>query len=97
MIEKEEKPTLYFVVYVDIANSTPMKAKESLHSLYEHLTKNSDKQDFKERFFIMPVRNTNSRIELLYPTPFLSKEDVEELYQKYQQRYDNIVDYIKKL
>jgi hypothetical protein len=97
MLEIDKRPTLYFAVYVDVTAKSSQRAHEDLARMHEHLNKNSQEQDYKERFFIIPVRNASSKIELLYPSPFLSKEDAEELYQKYYERYEKIIKDIKNL
>jgi hypothetical protein len=95
--QTDDRPMLYFAVYVDIGQYTPQKAKEQLESFRSSLTNDNDTSPYREKFFIMPCRNQPTKIELLYPTPFLSREQAEELYESYYSKYQHLIQDIQNL
>ena len=95
--QTDERPVLYFAVYVDIGHYTPQRAKEELEKFQETMSRQCEDSLYREKFFIMPCRNQSTKIELLYPTPFLSKEQADELYESYYSRYQHLIQDIKNL
>lgn len=56
MLERDERPMLYFAVYVNVGNKSQQRVKEELAQVNALLHYESEKQPYRERFFIFPLR-----------------------------------------
>jgi hypothetical protein len=94
------KQTLYFAVYINISGQSRQKARESIAQIKE-MYKTSDseeyKQQYEEKIFFLPVKQGDSRMELLYPAPFLTAEQSKDLYDKYYEKFQDLIENIKEL
>jgi hypothetical protein len=45
----------------------------------------------------MPTKHQEDKIELLYPTPFLTQEQADELYKSYYSKYQSLMQGIQNL
>ena len=91
-----ERETLYFAHYVHIGSSSPQRARETIAQYHRMINAPGKPSPYDEKHFIIGVRDEESRIELLYPTPFMRREDVEALRQKYEERFKRLVEEITK-
>jgi len=77
-----------------------MKVKETIAQIvHNYQTDQSEefKNQYREKFFFMPIKNGDGRIELLYPTPFLTEEQAEKLHVQYYEKYQEIINKIENL
>lgn len=92
---REDKQTLYFAVYVNVGNSSPQRAREIMAevvNLTQQTEEEAERSQYIEKFFFFPVREeSNTRMELLFPSPFLTKEQSVELHDKYYERLESII------
>lgn len=92
-----KKQTLYFAVYVNVGGQSPQKARETLAKLNHLYTRTDAEQQYEDKFFFMPIKNGENRIELLYPTPFLTEEQAEKIHERYLENYQEIIKKIEEL
>lgn len=86
-----DKQTLYFAVYVNVDGASAYKGKEIIKTVMEILKKDDPDAQYKEKWVVLPVKGQPTKIELLYPHPFLTDEQAEDLYQKYYQKYEDVL------
>jgi len=89
MIQRDDRPVIYFAVYVDVQGMSPQKAKDTLAHANALINREQENWPFRERFFIFPIQGT-SRIELLYPTGPITSERIEKMHDKYQEILNRI-------
>lgn len=77
MIIGDEKETLYFAVYVNVRGASAQKATRRINEMKEHM-KSSGSDRYEEIFFFFPVQDRDSGMELLYPSPAMTQEQIEE-------------------
>jgi len=94
------KQTLYFAVYVNINGMSPQKAKEQMAQVV-NMYKPSDteryKQQYEEKIFFFPIKTGDTRMELLFPSPFLTEDQSAALYEKYYEKFNDLIENIKEL
>lgn len=77
-----KKTVLYFAIYVNVDGYSRQYANDLIAKTY-HLTHQEFKDD-RHEIKLVVIPGKQSKIELLYPTPVLSKEDIDLLYDKYK-------------
>jgi len=93
------RQTLYFAVYINIGGQSSQKAQETISEFMRvYMSENPLKpKQYEERFFVFPVRDQPTKMELLFPSPFLKAEQMEELYEKYYGKFEELTDKINRL
>ena len=93
-----ERQTLIFAVYIPIGNQSPQRAKESIAQFMNMLKEDPMKPNqYNEKYIVMTTRTGEGKIELLYPTPFLTEEQAEKLHEKYYAKYQDVINQIEEL
>lgn len=93
-----ERQTLIFAVYIPIGNSSPQRAKESIAQFMNMLKEDPLKPNqYNEKYIVMPTKLGEGKIELLYPTPFLTEEQADKLHDSYYAKYEDIINQIEEL
>lgn len=92
------KQTIYFAIYINVGGMASMKARETVAqfiNMYKPDKMAQLKNQYEEKYFFFPVRTGETRIEVVYPTPFMSVEDADKLYAKYYENFKNLIQQIK--
>jgi len=63
---KDDRETLYFAYYVNVGNVSRQKANEIISELHAKLGRQSVNDQYREKWFYVPVTDGQTRIELLY-------------------------------
>lgn len=97
------KQTLYFAIYVNVGGMSPMRIKETMAQVINMYGPGrmsplqSQHNQYEEKMFFFPVKNGDTRMELLFPSPFLTEKQAEELYGKYYEKFNKLIEEIKGL
>lgn len=94
---KEMKQTLYFAVYINVGTASKVRRNQKLSefiSMYKQHKPHLDQ--YIEKFYWFPIETGETRMELLYPSPFVSNEHLEELYIKHQAAIAKLGEEINK-
>ena len=77
----EKKDTLYFMFKLDVGNANAMQAREFATAVTRMVTEKQKPDDqYNEKWFILPVRDEGTSIELVYPPTDYAKEQLEKRY-----------------
>jgi hypothetical protein len=87
---KKNLPVLYFALYINVDGQSPQCAREGIYNLVANFNRSVEETDFNEKFFVFPVKNQPSKIELLYPFPGVDKAELDEMYEKHLKRLDDL-------
>ncbi len=94
-----DRQTLFFAVYVHVGNKSPQRVREILAEFSQKLKREDpfNREQYEERYFVFPIKDGDTRMELLYPSPFLREEQAEALYEKYYERFQELTEKIEAL
>lgn len=97
----EVKQIFYFAHYINVESKSPQHVREILTEYYKMLehrqTTDSAKSPYDEKHFVLPIKNGDSKVELLYPQPLITESNVSALYEKYMERMEAVVESINRL
>lgn len=87
--EDLDKPLFVYAVYYNINGKAPIKVKEEIDNLYHVLNpSDSDRStDYREVYHIIPVKDQETKIELLYPR---SIEYLDTVVQQLEEHLSNL-------
>lgn len=87
---ENKKSTLYFAVYVSVANMSKQSGVEAISIMKRMVEeKKLEETEYNEKYYIIPCQG-DSRIELLYPSPFLTEEQTIKYFDKYKELIEEI-------
>lgn len=87
----EKKDTLYFLMKVDMGNLSPEKVREGVVAVTNMVNSKQRPDDqYFEKWFILPVRDEGTSIELIYPPTDTAREQM-------QLRYDQFMDDLESM
>lgn len=94
-----DRQTIYFAVYVNIGNASTQKAQEMISEFMRLYTAENPlkPKQYEERYFIFPVRDQDTKIEVIFPTPFMTEEQAKALHEKYYERFEDLIAKIDQL
>lgn len=75
----DKRDTLYFAYYINCGSMSTIRAKELIVELMQQVnSKIKDDNQYREKWIFVPVRDSATRIELLYPPTSDAKDKFEE-------------------
>lgn len=90
----EKKDTLYFMFKVDVGSASVQQAREYAAAVSRMVNDKQKPDDqYTEKWFILPVRDEGTSIELIYPPTDYAKEQLEK---RYNEMYNDIGSFVHK-
>lgn len=64
--EPDDRETLYFAYYINVAGLSRQKAREHIIEVVDQMGTPSKRDQYREKWFFVPITDGQTRIELLY-------------------------------
>lgn len=88
----EKKDTLYFMFKIDVGNASVQQAREYAAAVNQMVSSKQKPDDqYFEKWFVLPVRDEGTSIELIYPPSDVAREQMEMRYDQFMEELDDIL------